>query len=235
MAAAVNLIEPLRHLKVFSPAEFGDRRVDIIGVGATGSRIAIGLAKLGINNLHVWDFDKIESHNLANQAFGMADVGKPKVEALAGVIKAQTGLDIVQHNEKVTGDTELGNIVYLLTDTMASRKEIFEGAIKFKPHIELMVETRMGADEGRIYAVRPIDPSQVSLWLSEWYPDTEASESLCGSRISVGPTAEIVSGYAQWALLSWFKWFQSGNDEDRPSYEMVFGARYPSVMTRQVA
>lgn len=156
-----NIVDTMRHIKVFDPNTLNDQRIDIIGVGATGSRIAISLAKLGLQDIHIWDFDIVESHNIANQAFGLADCGRPKVEALAAIIKAQTGLDVTAHNEKVTGRTTLGNIVFLLTDTMASRKEIWDGAIRFKPQIQIMIETRMGVDEGRVYNIRPTIPADV--------------------------------------------------------------------------
>ena len=40
-------------MMVFEPSEFGDRRVDIIGVGAVGSKIALEVAKLGVRNIHL--------------------------------------------------------------------------------------------------------------------------------------------------------------------------------------
>lgn len=230
MAEAVNHVDTLRHLKVFDPASFGDRRVDIIGCGATGSRIALSVAKLGVSNLHIHDFDTVEEHNVANQVFGIPDIGSPKVEALSSLIEAQTGLKVTPHVEKVTGDTELGEVVFLLTDTMASRKEIWEGAIKFQPYVELMVETRMGKDEGRIYSVIPMDIDEIKLWEATLCEDDEASESLCGARISVGPTAELISGFAVWAMIRWFTWFESGGD--RPEVESIFYANPGMIMTR---
>jgi len=48
---------------------FNQKRVDIIGAGATGSHVVMLLAILGFTNIHVWDFDRVEAHNLANQSF----------------------------------------------------------------------------------------------------------------------------------------------------------------------
>ena len=117
-------IDPTRHLSVFSPHAFGKKRVDIIGAGATGSRIVLSLAKLGVENIHVWDFDKVEEHNIANQIYGLENIGEPKVRALADVIKKSTGTAITAHDERVDGSKQLGEAVFLLTDTMESRKEI---------------------------------------------------------------------------------------------------------------
>lgn len=225
-----NLVDTMRHIKVFDPSGLKDCRIDIIGVGATGSRIALSLAKLGLQDIHIWDFDIVESHNIANQAFGLPDVGRPKVEALADLIKLQTGLAVTQHNERVTGRTSLGNIVFLLTDSMASRKEIWEGAIRFKAHIQVMIETRMGVDEGRVYNIRPTIPADTDFWASTLCEDKEAAVSVCGSSISVGPTAELVSAMASWTLLNWWEW--RSKDAPRPAREVIFSTRPATIMSR---
>ncbi len=223
-------VDPIRHQSVFHPQRFGDKRVDVIGAGATGSRVVISLAKLGIRNIHVWDFDKIEEHNVANQAFGNDDIGKLKIEALASLVKRQCGIDIIQHNVKYEGGEQLGAVAFLLTDSMASRKQIWETSIRLKPRTELMVETRMGPDSGRIYAVNPMDPKQCKRWEATLYADSEAAVSACGSQISVGPTAEIISGLAVWAMM---QWFASVNAEGpAPDFETLVGLRHLSVLTQ---
>lgn len=225
-----NLIDPLRHLSVFNPDTLGEQRIDIIGCGATGSRIAMEIAKLGVTNLHIWDFDNVEEHNIANQLFGIQDIGKQKVRALAERILADTGLAVHAHNEAVTGRTMLGDIVFLLTDTMASRKEIWEGAIRYKPSVKLMIETRMGASEGRVYTVRPTIPVEINAWEGTLCEDEEASESLCGSRVTVGPTATLVTAHATWAFLRWFGW--AYKDGEQPESELLFYAEPPMVLTQ---
>src|SRR3989344_2512567 len=146
-------VDPLRHLSVFKPHAFGARRVDVIGCGATGSRVVLSLAKLGVENIHAWDFDTVEEHNLANQAFGLGDVGLLKVDALASLVQRDVGIAIHTHAEKVDGAQSLGEVVFLLTDTMASRKEIWDRGLKLKLQTRLLVETRTGADAGRIYVL----------------------------------------------------------------------------------
>jgi len=223
-------VDTLRHIKVFDAEEFASKRVDVIGAGATGSRIALALAKLGITNLHVWDFDKIESHNIANQAYGLKDVGKPKVRALEELIHEQTGISIAPHEQAATKESALGAYVFLLTDTMASRKEIWKGALKYKAHVELVVETRMGISEGRVYSVVPSEPAEVSFYEKTFCDDDEAEESMCGARTVVGSTAELVSGYAVWAFLRYYK-YNLERKEERPEVEMLFFASPAMTMT----
>lgn len=216
-------VDPLRHLSVFSPDAFGDKRVDVIGCGATGSRIVLSLAKLGVENIHVWDFDRVEEHNLANQVFGIEDLGANKAEALSKIVLRDAGVKITAHDERVDGSQELGAIVFLLTDTMASRREIWEQGIRYKLACSLLIETRMGADNGRVYSVNPNRLAQVREWEKTLYSDEEAEVSACGTSITVGPTAEIISGLAVWQMIRWFSVERGG--EDSLDNEILFFLR----------
>jgi molybdopterin/thiamine biosynthesis adenylyltransferase len=214
-------LNTMRHLEVFDPYAFGEQRVDIIGCGATGSRVAISLAKLGIKNLHCWDFDKIEGHNVPNQAFGIDDIGKPKVEALKEMIRRQTEIEITAHNEAYEGQQDLGSFVFLLTDTMKSRKEIWDASIKYHPYLKLMIETRMGADQARVFAIDPNSPEQVKFWEGYLYGDEQATVSACGTQITVGPTAEILAGYATWTLIQWWAHKQGKEGKEAPQWDVL--------------
>lgn len=224
------MIDPLRHLTVFNPDSFHDR-IDVIGCGATGSRITVSLAKLGITNLHVWDFDDVAEHNIANQMFGNEQIGMKKVDAIYDIIKNQTGMEIVKHDEKVDGTQSIGPFIFLLTDTMESRKEIWEKSIKFNMMNKLMIETRMGADNGRIYSVHTSNPSHWEAWEETLYSDEEAEVSACGASTSVGPTAEIISGLAVWEFIKYVNFWQNGG-EDQGSNETIFSLRPFITMTR---
>lgn len=225
------IINPIRHLEVFSPHKFGEKRVDVIGCGATGSRIVLSLAKLGLENIHVWDFDKVEEHNIPNQVFGLKDVGSPKVRALAKLVKTSTGAKIATYNKRMDGTQKLGEIVFLLTDTMSSRKQIWNGALKFKLQTKFVIETRMGADSGRVYSINPNKPSHIREWEKTLCNDGEAETSACGASISVGPTAEIISGLAVWQMMRWFN-IENGA-EDELDNEIMFGLRPMTLFSRK--
>lgn len=226
-----NNINPNRHLSVFDPYKFGDKRVDVIGCGATGSRIAMSLAKLGISNLHIWDFDIVEAHNIANQIFEQDDIGKNKVDALAKHILEATGLQVNVHVQKVDGSQKLGEVVFVLTDTMSSRKEIWGKGIRYQLQIQLMIETRMGSDNGRIYAINPCKRSHVKAWEDTLHSDEVSEISACGTSISVGPTAEIVSGLAVWQFVRWFE--SEKNIDEESDQEILFSLRPMQTITRQ--
>lgn len=231
------MIDASRHRTIFSPEAFGNTRVDVIGVGASGSKIALELAKLGVSNLHVWDHDKVEEHNLANQLYGPTDIGRPKVEAFYDLALAQTGAKVTVHQEKVDGSQALGPIVFVLTDTMSSRQEIWRRALKLRPNVKLVIETRMGVNEGRVYSVVPTLPAHFRAYEETLYDDEEAEVSACGSKITVGPTGAFLAGLAVWQLIRWWRIEQAltkGEEvEDELENEIIFSLQPSAFISRQ--
>lgn len=194
-------IDASRHQSVFCPEAFGTKRVDIIGAGATGSAVALELAKIGVKNLHVWDFDKVEEHNLANQMYGPSHIGLDKVEALREVIVHQTGTEITIHPEAMNAsNVPDSHIAFLLTDTMESRREIGQ-AYRRKFRTRAVIETRMGTETGYVFTFRPIVPSEMKGWEETLWEDAVTETSACGTSITVGPTAHFLSSLAVWQFI----------------------------------
>jgi hypothetical protein len=189
-----------RQAAVFNNEKF-NTPVTIIGAGATGSWTALFLAKMGIKDIRVYDFDIVEAHNIPNQLFGLADVGKPKVVALQDQIKALTGLDIHIYNERVDANTPLNGIIICLTDTMSSRKEIWESTAKYQPDVPLWLETRMGIDEIRLYEIAPCNLNHVKAYDKTMYSDDTAEVSACGTSMSVISTAAQLASQVAWSII----------------------------------
>ncbi|RRG18432.1 ThiF family adenylyltransferase [Weissella viridescens] len=57
-------------------------KILVLGCGGTGSHAAVNLARLGIGNIVLSDFDNVELSNLNRQEFTYADVGKKKAPTL---------------------------------------------------------------------------------------------------------------------------------------------------------
>lgn len=219
-------VDPLRHLEVFKPEAFGNQRIDVIGLGATGSRIAMSLAKLGIKNLHIHDFDFIEPHNVANQLFGNNHLGSNKAMKCAQLIEEATGIMPKWSDSEITGKENFGEFVFLLTDTMKSRKAIWDSGIKLNPQIKLMVETRMDVDNGRIYSIKPITKSHIDEYEKTLYDDEKTVVSACGATSTVGSTAEIISGLAVWEFIKF-------NDPNKKiTNEVIFSVNPFFITTR---
>lgn len=191
-----------RQVNILNPEEF-NTRINIIGAGATGSWVAFSLAKMGLSNLHIYDFDEVGMHNLPNQMFGVRDIGRNKALSIRNIIKLFTGFTVNAKNEKVDGSVPLQGIVFMLTDTMKSRKDIYNRAIKNNPSIDLLIETRMDLRGGRIYVVDPKNREQTKMYEQTFYSDDEAEVSACGVSQTVLPSALAITSHAIWKLLNY--------------------------------
>lgn len=69
-----------------SLATFADRPITICGAGALGGNLTEMLARMGFTRLKVIDRDRIETRNLSTQPYTRAEVGTPKVRALANML-----------------------------------------------------------------------------------------------------------------------------------------------------
>ena len=72
----------LRHTKKVQD-KLSAAKVAVCGLGGLGSAIAIALARSGIGQLHLIDFDRVDLSNLNRQQYAVSQLGQPKPEALA--------------------------------------------------------------------------------------------------------------------------------------------------------
>jgi len=196
-----------RHQAIFNPTQHKDE-IHIIGVGATGSRIFQALVELGCMNITCHDFDVVEPHNLANQAYDASDIGELKVEACRKLYCRKTGSAEVPKGYKFSplalpDDTApmLTGYVFLLTDSMSSRKEIYTDCIKDNPMIERVIETRMASTHGNVFVFDPKDKEEADKWEASLIDDGVAELSPCGQPMSVGATASIIANFAIWQYI----------------------------------
>lgn len=147
-------VQYIRQEKIFNP-ENQKFNIVVLGAGSLGSFIALNLAKLGFNNIHVYDFDIVEDYNLPNQFFRVQDIGKPKVEALLEIVRDFSEVELSIYNEKVTPKTILPmglNTLYVLTfDTLESRKMIYD---MLRGMNNYLIDARMGAEEFHVYTTK---------------------------------------------------------------------------------
>ena len=214
-----------RQMGLLDPKQIKDKSISVIGVGATGSYVALLLAQMGWGDsnqgqgiLRVFDGDKVEEHNLANQIYDLSHIGKPKVEALKETILRKCGFEIETYNQMVDDKTDSALIrstyVFILTDTMKSRKEIFEKHLRFPFETDLLVETRMGLKDGRIYSFNPNNGDHIEEWKKTLYTDDVAEASVCGGSQSVVSTVGFLSSLAVSRVLQHFN-NRYGNDNIR--------------------
>lgn len=178
-----------------------DAPVTIIGAGATGSWLALYLAKLGFSDIRIWDFDTVEEHNVPNQLYSEFHIGDSKVIALGDLLNGATGIEPHLYNEKFQNQ-RLAGYVFLMVDSMAERQRIWNNAIKLRSQIKLLIEPRMGLELGRIYSINPLDMKHIQMYEQNFYSDDDAEVSACGTSMTVVTTAAIVAALCAKQLIN---------------------------------
>ena len=177
-----------RHISVFNPAAVKDD-IHIIGVGATGSFVAMMLARMGVPVINIYDFDDVEIHNIPNQYYDTGDLGKLKIGALADklrVINPDITVNVSDEAVKPEDVSNMSGYVFLLVDSMKVRKELWEAA-KANTKIINVWESRLGSDQARVYSL-PIDKDvNYAKYEQDFYDDDKAEVSACGTSITVLP------------------------------------------------
>ncbi|NOY12369.1 MAG: sulfur carrier protein ThiS adenylyltransferase ThiF, partial [Deltaproteobacteria bacterium] len=79
--------------------------VGIAGVGGLGSNVAIALARVGIGQLILVDFDLVEPSNLNRQQYFIDQIGLPKVEALKeNLLRINPGVKVDAYCRRITAE-----------------------------------------------------------------------------------------------------------------------------------
>jgi molybdopterin/thiamine biosynthesis adenylyltransferase len=166
-------------------------RVTVIGAGAVGSFTAFTLAKMGIGKILAYDPDTVEIHNVPNQLFSIQDCGVPKVEALRDMIFHFHGVEIDIIGRKYI-DQALSGIVIVAVDSMDARIAIWE-RVRYNAAIELFIDSRMGAEVGRVLTVRPTDPDDVAAYEKTLHTSAEALQARCTEKAIIYTVLGIAS------------------------------------------
>lgn len=174
-------------------------RIHIIGCGSVGSTVAENLARCGIKKFTLWDFDKVEPHNIVNQMFRQKDVGKTKVEALRDIL-VEINPDIQDEIKlKPSGwnGELLSGYVFLAVDNIELRKRIVEKHFD-SSFIEAVFDFRTLLESAQHYAANWKDyRMKQALLNSMQFTHEEASAetpvSACGVTLGVATTVRLIS------------------------------------------
>ena len=115
-----------------------NKTISIIGCGALGTVTAELLLRSGITNLHLYDRDIVEEHNLQRQLFNLTDINTPKVDALKkNLQKINPNTKITTHFINLDHTTDLHtkinpNIILDCTDNLETRFIINDTCHKHK-------------------------------------------------------------------------------------------------------
>ncbi len=157
--------------------------ITVIGAGGIGSWTVLALAKMGCSNIKVYDFDRVEDHNVASQFFKEGQLGLDKVEALQENVLEQTGIKIfpfVTDINEIDIDTEL---IIVAVDSMAVRAQIAE---KYKGTNKYIIDGRMGGLQMEIYKIGALNYPMTIVPQQDVDPDPCTAKSISFNGMTIG-------------------------------------------------
>lgn len=182
----------------FFQPEKDDSRIHIVGCGSVGSTLAENLARCGLTNFTLWDFDDVEPHNIVNQMFTQKQFGMPKVEALKQIlldinpdIKDKIELESAGWNGRM-----MSGYIFLCVDSIDLRREIVEKHID-SPYVKAMFDFRTLLESAQHYAA---DWSNLkmkkdflgTMQFSHEEAAVETPVSACGTTLGVATTVRLI-------------------------------------------
>lgn len=179
-----------------------DARIHIVGCGSVGSTIAENLARCGVTKMTLWDFDKVEAHNIVNQMFRQQDVGKLKVDALKDILMDINPemKDTVETKPEGWQGKLMSGYVFLCVDNIGLRKEIVKRHMD-TPYVKAMFDVRTLLTGAQHYAAAWDDFKMKQNFLesmnfSHEEAAAETPVSACGVTLGVATTVRLISALA---------------------------------------
>jgi molybdopterin/thiamine biosynthesis adenylyltransferase len=114
---------------IFDTELLRPKTVAVIGLGSGGSLVALELAKSGVGNFILVDFDRLHAHNISRHVCGLSDVGRFKTRAVRDKILQHNPLaQVICHEVDVNEANDLlhqvvvdSDLVVAATDNEVSR------------------------------------------------------------------------------------------------------------------
>lgn len=170
----------------------------VIGCGSIGGNVAELLVRYGITDIHLWDMDVVESHNLANQIFTEDDIGRKKTEALYDRLVSinPEAKHKMRTHEEYTSQI-LSGYVFMCVDSVEVRQQIIKCNF-FNQQIKAVFDFRTSLLEGQSYmadwnARREKISLQQSLEFTHEEAKANSPVSACGFELSVSPVVRMIS------------------------------------------
>lgn len=153
-----------------------NKRVMIVGLGSFGSQIAIELAKAGVGNFALFDFDRVELHNLARHTATTKDLGRLKTDVISESIKGKNPyakvdlfpININQHLDLMNKEVKKADIVICATDNNESRFNL-STVLVHQQKIGIFGRAVTRAEGGDVFRYRPGGPCYCCLIGNQWF------------------------------------------------------------------
>ena len=146
----------------------------VVGAGGTGSNFCYAAASAGIE-IHLFDDDTVEAHNLGGQFYNQSQIGQSKVTAVMNNCYAFRGEVINVYDTKYDENSMSTPIMVSCVDSMIARKIMFDNWKK-QENRELFLDMRMDAENFQIFAVTK---DKTENYIKHLFDDSEVAEPIC--------------------------------------------------------
>jgi adenylyltransferase/sulfurtransferase len=179
-----------------------DSRVLLVGCGGLGCPVALGLAGAGVGSIDLVDDDRVDLSNLHRQlAFTEADIGRPKVSALAEALRARCPARLREHNLRAETDN--------LPDLLRDVDLVIDGSDNFGSRFAVadacvdagvaLISGAVTAQAGQLFA-QPAGGQPCYRCLFEREP--KVAPSCDADGVLPGATLNVAGMMVQWGLLA---------------------------------
>ena len=188
------------------------KNVAIVGLGSFGSQIAIELAKAGVGNFSLFDFDRVELHNIGRHSCALKDLGRLKTDAIEEAILGKNpyaqvnkyAINIATQKELFYEISKNTDLVICATDNNESRFVIASALHKYQK-VGIFGRAITRAAGGDVFRYRPSGPCYGCLIGSRVIDsrDEEVSSEEAGRRSGAIPayaSAEDINAIVQVGL-----------------------------------
>ncbi len=221
----------------------GTHHVLVVGAGSVGSGMAETLTRAGLGQFTLIDPDKVETHNLTRSAFAACDVGKPKVDALARILKAINPWVQVETQPKRLEDVakrdlkaaiKAANLIICAADDKLTQAKVNRIAVHHKKPL-VSVGVYAGARGGEVVLVAPDTTPCLECALNGRRFDESRSGGLerttdygtgrLKPTVGLGCDIQFVTNAASKLVLSFLSAMSPGQDADAPGTFVIDALR----------
>jgi molybdopterin/thiamine biosynthesis adenylyltransferase len=184
--------------------------VMVLGQGGIGSWTALLLSRIGCN-LHLFDMDRYEVHNMTGQIVKHTDIGKNKAQAMKDVIaEFSPNCDVTAYQTRYDEECFANDIMICGFDNMAARKAAFQN---WKRHISTLPEGirdgcffqdgRLLAEQLQIFSISGNDKERMTIYERDWlFDDKEVEEAECTFK-QTSHCAAMIASHMVGFLTNW--------------------------------
>ncbi len=175
-------------------------RATVVGVGAIGRQLAIQLAAIGTPHIQLIDFDNVEPSNVATQGYFQCDIGLPKVQATAHLIRQiDSTISVEVSTDRYRPGNDVGTAVFCCVDRIEARAAIWRSV---KERCQFWCDGRMMGEVLRV--LTSAHPSVDQGYQTTLFPQSQAQQGSCTSRSTIY-CANIAAG---WMIHQFARWLR---------------------------